>query len=132
MSLHTKVESCARAAHEANRTYCLTLGDRSQPHWETAPEWQRTSAINGVMGIIRDGNTPAQSHASWLDEKRRTGWKYGPVKDAEKREHPCFMPYDELPPEQRKKDLLFHDTVHAMAKVVNLTVADFHVNNSKE
>lgn len=100
------VEACARAAHEANRAYCIALGDASQPPWESAPEWQRTSARNGVAGALR-GATPEQSHESWLAEKRATGWKYGPVKDPEKREHPCFVPYNDLPPAQRAKDAIF-------------------------
>jgi hypothetical protein len=27
-------EAAARAAHEANRAYCLALGDTSQPAWD--------------------------------------------------------------------------------------------------
>lgn len=106
--------ACARAAHEVNRAYCIALGDGSQPSWEEAPDWQRSSALQGVTGAL-NGATPEQSHESWLAEKYATGWKYGPVKDPEKKEHPCFVPYAELPPEQRQKDLLFVTTVRAMA-----------------
>lgn len=106
--------ACARAAHEVNRAYCIALGDGSQPSWEEAPDWQRSSALQGVQGAL-NGATPEQSHESWLAEKYATGWKYGPVKDPEKKEHPCFVPYAELPPEQRQKDLLFVTTVRAMA-----------------
>jgi hypothetical protein len=107
-------EACARAAHETNRAYCLALGDTSQPSWEDAPDWQKTSARKGVDGAL-NGNTPEQSHESWLKEKAETGWKYGPVKDPEKKEHPCFVPYNELPPEQRHKDTLFLTVVRAVA-----------------
>lgn len=113
-----QLEHLAAAAHEMNRVYCLAHGDTSQPHWEDAPEWQRTSAVNGVRGAL-DGNTPEQSHASWLVEKERTGWKYGPVKDPDKKEHPCFVPYDQLPPEQQRKDTLFLATVRAMAEALS-------------
>lgn len=109
-----QIEACARSAHEANRAYCISIGDNSQPSWDDAPEWQRSSAINGVAGVL-GGNTPEQSHESWLEEKRRTGWKYGPIKDPEKREHPCFVPYVELPPEQRQKDGIFVGTVRVLA-----------------
>lgn len=113
----TIVEACARAAHEVNRAYCLALGDASQPSWETAPEWQKTSAYKGVTDAI-DGATPEQSHEGWLSEKRETGWQYGPVKDPEKKEHPCFVPYAELPAAQRAKDHLFTSTVREMAKAL--------------
>lgn len=50
---------------------------------------------------------PSASHDSWLAEKRDGGWKFGPVKDAEKKEHPCFVSYEELPLDQRLKDYIF-------------------------
>jgi hypothetical protein len=98
----------ARAAHEINRAYCAAIGDLSQPSWDDAPSWQKQSAINGVL--FHEANpdaSPAASHESWLAEKAADGWKHGPIKDPEKKEHPCFLPYDELPVEQRAKDYLF-------------------------
>lgn len=109
-----QIEACARAAHEANRAYCLAIGDTSQPSWDTAPDWQKSSAMNGVRGAL-DGNTPEQSHESWMREKLDNGWTFGPVKDPEKREHPCMVPYAELPPEQRAKDSIFLAVVRAVA-----------------
>jgi hypothetical protein len=109
----TKIEACARAAHEANRAYCIALGDNSLTPWEDAPEWQKTSVRNGVRGAL-NGNTPEQSHESWLAEKAATGWKYGPVKDPEKKEHPCFVPYSELPPAQRAKDEIYTTVVRVV------------------
>lgn len=104
----------ARIAHEVNRAYCQALGDDSQPAWEDAPEWQRSSAINGVQFHIDNPDAgPDHSHNEWLREKAATGWKYGPVKDADKREHPCFVPYEQLPVEQKAKDYLFRGVVHA-------------------
>ncbi len=87
--------------------------------WAFAPEWQQNSAIKGVEFHLDNSDaTPAASHESWLAEKERDGWKYGPVKDAEKKEHPCFVPYLELPVEQRVKDSLFKGVVDAMRVLV--------------
>lgn len=108
------VEACARAAHETNRAYCLALGDTSQPSWDDAPDWQRDSAVLGVKGVFK-GNEPEQSHECWLEEKRRTGWTWGPKKDSELKQHPCMVPYDELPEEQRLKDTVFVSTVRLMS-----------------
>ena len=108
----------ARVAHEINRAYCASLGDTSQPAWEDAPEWQKASALVGVsMHLANPDATPEQSHESWLAQKVAEGWKYGPVKDAEKKEHPCFRPYAELPAEQKAKDYLFRGVVHALRDV---------------
>jgi hypothetical protein len=108
------IEACARAAHEANRAYCLFMGDSSQTAWDEAPEWQKSSARNGVRGALA-GATPEQSHESWLAEKAAAGWTYGPTKDPDARRHPCMVAYADLPPEQRAKDDLFVCVVRAMA-----------------
>jgi len=108
-------EQIAAVCHEANRGYCEGLGDRSQPAWSFAPEWQRASAIKGVEFHVANPNaTPAASHECWLEEKRADGWKYGPVKDPAKKEHPCFVPFTGLPLEQQAKDYLFRGIVHAL------------------
>lgn len=106
------VTQIAEACHEANRSYCEGLGDDSQLPWEDAPEWQKESAINGVLHVIANPDAlPSDSHESWLAEKLADGWVYGEEKDAELKTHPCILPYDELPEEQRKKDELFIATV---------------------
>ena len=102
------IQTIARIAHEINRAYCNAIGDHSQVSWEEAPEWQRRSAMVGVAFHIKNPEAPpSASHESWLAEKEREGWKYGPIKDVEAKEHPCFLPYCELPAEQRAKDYLF-------------------------
>lgn len=109
------VEEIARVCHEANRAYCAALGDTSHLPWDDAPGWQRESAIKGVRYILDNDNaTPADSHNSWMLEKARDGWVYGEVKDEMKKTHPCFVPYDELPVEQRAKDHIFGAIVRSM------------------
>ncbi len=107
--------NAARAAHEANRILCLSLGDTSQPVWKDAPDWQKKSAMSGVAMIVANSSTtPEQSHEGWLAVKAADGWKYGPVKNAETKEHPCFVPYSQLPESQRLKDEMFGSVVRAV------------------
>ena len=101
------IEKIAKLCHEVNKTYCESIGDHSQPKWEDAPGWQKESAIAGVNFHLENETTPEQSHESWLKQKELDGWKYGPIKDGIKKEHPCFVPYEELPKEQQVKDHLF-------------------------
>ena len=109
------IVKAARTAHEANRVLCLSLGDTSQPTWPDAPDWQKSSAIKGVEMIAANpATTPEQSHEGWLAEKAATGWKYGPVKNPETKEHPCFVPYGELPEAQRLKDDMFGAVVRSV------------------
>lgn len=101
-------EQIAQICHEANRALCLTLGDTSQLAWADAPEWQRSSALSGVTAIAEGRiNRPEQSHESWSAEKLAAGWQYGPIKNADTKEHPCLVPFAELPEDQRAKDVLF-------------------------
>jgi hypothetical protein len=118
------IPGIARVCHEANRVYCQELGDNSQPPWENAPRWQIESAINGVQFHLDNPNAgPSGSHENWLKVKEAEGWKYGPIKDADKKEHPCFVPYDQLPLEQRLKDSVFTSIVHALAPLVGTPAA---------
>jgi len=119
MTNEEKIAICAEAGHEVNRLYCQSLGDLSQPLWADAPSWQKESAIKGVAGAI-EGASPEDSHKSWLVEKEATGWKYGPVKDPEKKEHPCMVPYADLPEDQQLKDFLYLTTVRAMASALGV------------
>ncbi|MER2007439.1 MAG: RyR domain-containing protein [Psychrobacillus sp.] len=101
------INDIAKLCHEVNRAYCISIGDNSQPPWNEAPIWQKESAYNGVMFHLNNDVTPEQSHENWLEQKKLEGWTWGPVKDPEKKEHPCFIEYDKLPTEQKTKDYLF-------------------------
>lgn len=102
------VDNAARLAHEVNRVYCQHLGDHNQPTWEDAPEWQKESVRNGILHRLDNPySTPEDSHKNWLKHKEADGWIWGPVKDVEAKQHPCMLPYSELPADQRAKDYLF-------------------------
>lgn len=110
-----KIEQIAKTCHQANKGICEAFGDFTQVNWEQAPSWQQESAITGVKFNIDNPDAPASaSHDSWLAEKERTGWKLGPVKDPIRKEHPCFVPYEELPPEQKVKDHVFKAIVSVL------------------
>ena len=114
------VENIAQLAHEINKAYCESIGDTSQVSWADAPEWQRKSAIAGVNFCLNNPSAPpSANHDSWLREKEADGWKYGPVKNVETKEHPCYVPYEQLPVEQKTKDFLFKQVVASCVKFMD-------------
>lgn len=112
----TNVQHIYSVCHEANRAWCATHGDFTQPRWAEAPQWQIDSGINGVEHALRHPDvTPEDMHSNWMAEKIADGWVYGDVKDPVAKTHPCMVPYAELPEFQRKKDALFLAIVRALA-----------------
>ena len=112
----------AEVVHEANRVYCVAIGDNSVKPWTEAPDILKNSVIAGVKIVREQAEAdpdnwhlePGESHESWLSHKLRECWTYGPVKDVEKKQHPCMLPYNELPEDQKRKDALFLGIVRAL------------------
>lgn len=106
----------AQVCHEANRAIQLKTGDPSpSPEWADAPNWQKKSAVDGVVKAL-NGATPEQLHESWCDFKVADGWKYGSVKDEEAKTHPCLVNYEQLPEEQKLKDYVFKAIVETFRR----------------
>ena len=111
----SSVALAARIAHEVNRAYCAALGDDSQVVWRDAPQWQKDSVMDGLKFHIRNPEAKASaSHENWLAQKVADGWVYGATKNADAKQHPCMMPFCDLPLEQQIKDHLFRSIVHAL------------------
>lgn len=106
-------QAAAVAAHEANRALCASIGDGSQLPWEQASEQDRNSSLKSVAAVVA-GVTPKRLHEAWLADKIADGWKFGVVKDPDKKEHPSMVPYHELPWQERAKDGLMIAVVLAM------------------
>lgn len=111
---HQKVYIAAMLCHEANRAYCQSIGDDSQPLWADAPDNIKDSALNGAAYVLNNPDSnPESQHNNWLQFKLDDGWSYGPVKDMTNKRHPCMVPYHQLPLEQRMKDTVFRSVALA-------------------
>ncbi len=109
------IEDIASVCHQANKAICEAFGDHSQVEWDKAERWQRDSAIRGVEFAYDNPDAPPSAqHDAWLQDKAADGWVYGPVKDAAAKTHPCMVPYEQLPPEQRAKDYVFQAVAKSM------------------
>lgn len=43
-------------------------------------------------------------HENWAVGRLKNGWKYGAVRDDEKKTTPCLVPYDKLTDEEKEYD----------------------------
>lgn len=53
-------------------------------------------------------------HERWIDERLRSGFRYGTTKD-QKKTHPDLVPWEQLPEEAKEKD---RDTVHQLSELL--------------
>jgi hypothetical protein len=109
-------EDIARVCHEALRVLQSIQNDPvpARP-WEEAPDYQRETAQLAVIRLQEEKSTPAEHHEQWRVHMIQMGWKYGREKNLEAKTHPCLVPYDRLPDEQKAKDVLFLAIVAALS-----------------
>ncbi|MDR1809481.1 MAG: Ryanodine receptor Ryr [Prevotella sp.] len=46
----------------------------------------------------------ANVHDVWATGRLKNGWKYGNVRNDALKQHPCLVPYDELPESEKEYD----------------------------
>ena len=63
-------------------------------------------------------------HEVWAAGRIAAGWKYGPVRDEIKKEHPCLIPYEEL--SEDEKD---YDRATAISTIKFLIANRYSINN---
>lgn len=55
------------------------------------------------------------THELWAKQRMRDGWRYGPKRDDDRKEHPMLRPYDELPESEKVYDrVVSMETVKAI------------------
>lgn len=108
------IHQIAKTAHEVNRAYNHYLGTPAAPEWAEAPQWQRDSAVAGVHQLFAQPDaTPEFMHQCWMKRKEADGWTYGYTLDAERKTHPCLVPWADLPKAEQAKDYLFTAVVRS-------------------
>jgi len=57
------------------------------------------------------------THEVWAKHRIAEGWKYGTKRNDEQKEHPCLVPYNELPESEKDYD---RNTTMETLKVISL------------
>jgi len=112
-------EEIAKMAYAVNRVWCQCIKDGCDiGAWYDVPLDVRNSTRAGVTKLRENPDlTPENMHENWVKYKKKEDWRYGPLKDFKEKTHPCLRPWDELPEEQRMKDVLFVTVVRALLEV---------------
>lgn len=112
-----KAADIAAVCHEANRALTRLVGDVPvQPEWGACGADMQQSCVRGVeYALANPAAPPSAQHEAWMAERLSQGWRLGPVKDSDKKEHPALRPYADLPEEVRRKDALFKAVVGALS-----------------
>lgn len=64
-----------------------------------------TSAVSLEPELLRLAELLAENtHDVWARDRLAQGWKYGPCRRDDTKEHPCLIPYEQLPEEEKNYD----------------------------
>ena len=107
----------AKICHKVNRDYCINEQLEAPPKWDDLPANIQESIVAGVAEVITDPKvTPTQIHQMWCDYKEKEGWKYALNKDLKLKTHPNLVLYKDLADDQKRKPVLFIQTVRREMK----------------
>lgn len=67
------------------------------------------SGVIDTVGLSKDLKLLVEQmarnvHEVWAESRISKGWVYGEQRDDEKKTHPCLVPYEELPEEEKEYD----------------------------
>lgn len=64
-----------------------------------------TTGVTLAQGVLALTELLAgNAHDTWAQQRLAEGWKYGQQRDDAKKEHPCLVPYEELPESEKQYD----------------------------
>ena len=66
------------------------------------------------------------THDVWAKERMEQGWRFGEVRDDEKKEHPCLIPYEDLPESEK-----VFDRNTAMETLKAITALGYEICNER-
>jgi hypothetical protein len=66
------------------------------------------------------------AHDIWASERLRDGWTFGPERDDAERQHPCLVPYAQLP--ERERD---YDRTMVMGSIRAMLALGFTISHTR-
>lgn len=116
-------EQIAQHIYQVIRALNLECGV-PYPRWESAPEENKTTFINGVRYHLDNPEiTPAETHDWWMQDKAEKGWTYGEVKNEDLKQHPSMVPFSLLSDLERGKDVIFIELCRIFGQMRSTTIS---------
>lgn len=117
------LEQIAELCHETVRTHARICGHFEDKEWSKLPITMQAQIMEAVkrctekLGQTRD---PAAAgigiHNMQMAQMLKAGWRYGDRYDAEAKESPSLLPFDELDADRQNEAFLFAQTVALMQR----------------
>lgn len=111
-----EITHIARIAHAADAALVAIRTGIAQPDWDELSEAQQQMVRFDVRQALRYPQAvDEQWHYVWRAEMAEAGWTYGAQLQAERKEHPALVEYDQLPTLWRERLYQRHAIVTANA-----------------
>ncbi len=83
-----------------------------------------TSGVRLPAELLRLSERLAENaHELWARERIKQGWKHGPHRNDENKEHPCLVPYADLPEHEK-----VHDRATAMGTLEAIFALGYRID----
>jgi hypothetical protein len=66
------------------------------------PDYSDIEIPPDLLGLVEQ--LAEASHDTWARQRLDEGWRYGPLRDDEKKEHPGLVPYQDLAESEKEYD----------------------------
>lgn len=100
------IELILTVLHNANAVLKKLNNEKHEELADMEPA-RRASIKEAIKHALENDTSPEESHNKWLATQEALGYKYGIEIDRVNLLHPCMMPYENLPAEQKLKDDMF-------------------------
>lgn len=116
------ISKISKAAYQAMINYEAMA--TNQPvetieQWENISLEQRNSVKRGIASMLKHKRlTPENAHFEFYDLMTKEGWSYGPAYNADRKEHPALLAWEDLSELQKTTHIIFHSVVRGFQHIV--------------